>query len=155
MTSPCYSTIVIPPIVLEKVMHSIEIDFDVFKVLTNRRASEEVTYNHVLRELLGLRQKAPQPVAPAAAASEPNAADWVSKGVRFPAGTEFRASYKGQTVLGKVAGGALQVNGKSYDSPSAAAVAITGNPVNGWVFWECRVPGASSWRIIKSMRRSS
>ncbi len=132
-------------------MHSIEIDFDVFKALTSRRASEEVTYNHVLRELLGLGQKA---VQPAVAASEPNAVDWVSKGVRFPAGTEFRASYKGQTVLGKVAGGALHVNGKSYDSPSAAAVAITGNPVNGWVFWECRVPGAPSWRIIKSMRRS-
>jgi len=97
------------------------------------------------------------PHAPPAAtpSNVPDAGDWVAKEVRFPAGTEFRASYKGQTILGKVAGGMLNVNGKMYTSPSAAAVAITGNPVNGWVFWECRVPGASSWRIIKSMRRRS
>lgn len=139
-------------------MHTVEIDFDVFKALTIRRASEEITYNHVLRELLGLGQKAQHPSATtssAAAASESTSADWISKGVRFPVGTDFRSSYKGHSILGKVSSGSLQVNGKSYDSPSAAAVAVTGNPVNGWVFWECRLPGASSWRIIKSMRGSS
>jgi hypothetical protein len=136
-------------------MHTVEIDFDVFKALTSRRASEEITYNHVLRELLGLGGKAIQPTSSGASIEAASAADWVSKGVRFPAGTEFRGTYKGRTILGKVAGGALQVNGKSYDSPSAAAIAISGNSVNGWVFWECRVPGTSSWRIIKSMRPSS
>jgi hypothetical protein len=135
-------------------MHSIEIDFEVFKALTARRASEAVTYNDVLRQALGLGQAPHAPVVAGQNGTQ-GAADWVAKGVRFPAGTEFRASYKGQTILGKVAGGALSVNGETYTSPSAAAVAITGNPVNGWVFWECRVPGASSWRIIKSMRRRS
>ena len=135
-------------------MHSIEIDFDVFKALTARRASEAVSYNDVMREVLGFGP-APHASATGEQGTAPEAADWVAKGVRFPAGTEFRASYKGQTILGKVAGGALRVNGETHTSPSAAAVAITGNPVNGWVFWECRVPGASSWRIIKSMRRGS
>ena len=133
-------------------MHTIEIDFDVFKALTARRASEAVTYNDVVREVLGL-DHAPRVSTAGDQSTTLDASDWIAKGVHFPAGTEFRASYKGQTIQGKVSGGALRVNGETYASPSAAAVAITGSPVNGWVFWECRVPGASSWRIIKSMRR--
>lgn len=38
-------------------MMTIDIDFDVFKELTRRRSSEEVTYNDVIRELLGLGVK--------------------------------------------------------------------------------------------------
>ena len=65
----------------------------------------------------------------------------ISKGVRFPQGTQFRASYKGQTHLAEVENGALQLNGKRYASPSAAAMSITRVPANGWTFWECRIPG--------------
>ena len=79
--------------------------------------------------------------------------DWVSKGTRFPGGTEFRASYKGQTYYGKVESGALVVDGKGFHSPSAAANAITGKSANGWTFWECRFPGKSSWQMIKSLRK--
>ena len=35
-------------------MHTIEIEFDVFKALTNLRESETVTYNEVIRRLLNL-----------------------------------------------------------------------------------------------------
>jgi negative regulator of replication initiation len=35
-------------------MQTIQIDFDVYKALTVRRSSEDVTYNDVLREMLGL-----------------------------------------------------------------------------------------------------
>ena len=134
----------------EQTMHTIEVDFDVFKQLTVRRATEEDSYNDVIRELLGLSQ------AEATASKERNALspeDWVAKGVRFPVSTEFRASYKGQVHTGRVEGGALSANGRRYDSPSAAAVAVTGNPVNGWRFWECRFPGKSSWQLIESLRR--
>jgi len=130
-------------------MHTIAVDFDVFKALTLRRASEDVTENDVLRELLGLPSKR-EPTAPA---PRPGAGDWTIKGVRFPAGTEFRAYYKGQTYLGRVEGGALVLNGKRFDSPSAAAVSITGNPVNGWHFWQCRLPGEASWKMIKALRK--
>lgn len=129
-------------------MRTIEVDFDVFKALTLRRSSEEVTENDVLRQLLGLperRAASPQPGAP-------RAGDWMTKGVRFPAGTEFRAHYKGQLYLARVEDGALAWNGNRYDSPSAAAMAITGNPVNGWTFWEARVPGQAGWKLLKSMR---
>ncbi len=129
-------------------MHSIEVDFEVYKQLTVRRATEHVTYNDVIRELLGLKK------APANAAS-PNgvsAGDWTAKGVRFPAGTVLRAEYKGRQYAATVEGGALVLNGKRFSSPSAAAVSVTKSPVNGWVFWECRFPGQSNWQLIKNLR---
>jgi hypothetical protein len=131
-------------------MMNIEIDFDVFKELTNRRATENITYNDVLRELLGLD---PLKVAGLSSDIAPSTGAWTTKGVTFPAGTEFRANYKGQTIFGKVETGFLVVNGKRFDSPSAAAVSITGNMVNGWIFWECRLPGKTSWQIIKTLRK--
>lgn len=131
-------------------MKTIEIDFDVYKALTVRRDTEEVSCNDVLRELLDLPEKRTQSTV--ARISE-TSGDWVQKGVRFPSGTEFRATYKGQRFQGKVESGSLVVNGQKFDSPSSAAVAITGNPVNGWIFWECRLPGKNSWQIIKSLRK--
>lgn len=131
-------------------MRTIEVDFDVFKALTLRRPSEAVSENDVIRELLGLPPTSARPLGP----QEPAVGDWVAKGVRFPAGTEFRATYKGQTHLARVEGGALKLNGKRYESPSAAAVAITGNPVNGWRFWECRLPGRPAWKLLQEVRNS-
>ena len=131
-------------------MTNIEIDFEVFKELTNRRATENVTYNDVLREMLGL---SPLKVTATKSIIELAADAWTTKGVTFPAGTEFRANYKGQTILTKVESGSLVLNGKRYDSPSAAAVSITGNMVNGWIFWECRLPGKTSWQTIKMLRK--
>ncbi|HJX10498.1 MAG TPA: DUF4357 domain-containing protein [Candidatus Binatia bacterium] len=134
-------------------MTTIDIDFDVYKALTLRRVTEAMTYNDVLRELLRLGPKRDESRSTGAAAT--GQGDWVTKGVRFPLGTEFRATYKGQQYEGKVESGALVIDGKRFDSPSAAAVAITGNPVNGWTFWECRLPGKGSWQMIKSLRRSA
>lgn len=133
----------------ETIMRTIEVDFDVFKAITMRRASEEVSENDVLRELLGLPTRKGSSHAQASAAP----GDWLTKGVRFPAGTEFRATHKGQTYLARVEGAALVLNGKRFDTPSAAAVSITGNPVNGWHFWQCRLPGQASWQMIKALRK--
>lgn len=130
-------------------MPAIDVDFDVYKALTARRASEDVTENDVLRELLRL---SPRKGASASAPGPTSAGEWVTKGVRFPAGTELRAKYKGRTYLAKVETGALVLNGERFDSPSAAAMSITGKPVNGWTFWEGRPPGKTSWQIIKVLR---
>lgn len=131
-------------------MASIEIDFEVFKALTARRTTESVTYNDVLRGLLGLEKatQAPKPEP----ASRVGQGDWVTKGVRFPAGTEFRATHKGQTFAGKVEDGALVIHGQRFDTPSSAAMSITKNSVNGWIFWECRFPDRSNWQLIASLR---
>jgi Restriction Enzyme Adenine Methylase Associated len=84
----------------------------------------------------------------------PGPEDWVTKGVRLPSGTELRATYKGQTYLARVASGALVFDGKRFNSPSAAAMAITRNPINGWTLWECRLPGQGRWMSLKELRRS-
>ena len=131
-------------------MQQIEVDFEVYKQLTLRRATEQVTYNDVIRELLGIKTKAALPLDQSNAGG---AGDWVTKGVRFPAGTDFRSEYKGSLITARVEGGGLVLRGKRFDTPSAAAMSVTDSAVNGWVFWECRLPGQSSWRLIKSLRR--
>jgi hypothetical protein len=128
-------------------MHTIEIDFDVFKEITVRRKNEDITPNDVLRELFGLepRQK---PMVQKAPSGKP----WVVKGVLFPHGTEFRSSYKNQMYFAKVEDGSLVFNDKEYSSPSAAAIEVTGNSVNGWGFWECKLPGRQNWQSMNTLR---
>jgi hypothetical protein len=128
-------------------MQTIEIDFDVFKALTVRRPTETTTYNDVLRDLLGLGPRRSK-TQPSTAGEVP----WVAKGVSFPHGTEFRATYKGRTYAGRVENGSLVVDGKEFTSPSAAAMEITVSPVNGWTFWECRRPGETRWQALKDLR---
>ncbi|RME35463.1 MAG: DUF2924 domain-containing protein [Gammaproteobacteria bacterium] len=144
-------------------MYTIEVDFEVFKELTLRRPREEVSYNDVIRELLGLSPAQRKDIAPLrealvdALACAPSATEgWTTKGVSFPPGTEFRAVYKGETYHARVEEGRLVLDGKGYDSASAAAMAITGgSPVNGWRFWECRLPGHQDWQLIDSLRPRS
>jgi hypothetical protein len=130
-------------------MPTIDVDFDVFKALTNRRPSEEVTENEVLRELLHLPRRNTPNGVPARTAPD----DWVTKGVRLVAGTEMRGIYKGQSHLGRVADGGLVLNGKRFNSPSAAAMSVTGHPVNGWTFWEYRPPGEGKWTRLAQLRK--
>lgn len=95
-------------------MAAIEVDFEVFKELTVRRTSESMTENDVIRSLLGLDGPTSKP----AADNESTGGNpWVCKGVTFPHGTEFRATYKGQLYTGAVAEGALVVHGKRFTSP--------------------------------------
>src|SRR5687768_14608071 len=112
-------------------MPTIEVDFEVYKAITLRRPTEDVTENDILREVfkLPVRKTPPAPASP-------GPGDWISKGVRFPSGTEFRATYKGQAYLARIENGSLILNGKKHNSLSAAAVSITGSAVNGWNFWE-------------------
>jgi hypothetical protein len=51
--------------------------------------------------------------------------------------------------------GALVLQGQRFDSPSAAAMSITSSAVNGWTFWEYKLPGQDRWQILKSLRRSA
>jgi predicted CopG family antitoxin len=131
-------------------MNTIEVDFDVYKQLTVRRETEDVSYNDVIRELLGLSNAKAVKLENTSSSAQ---GDWISKSVRFPLGTEFRANYKGQMRTGRVENGTLVVNGIAYESPSAAAGAITGSAVNGWRFWECKLPNKSTWQLIESLRR--
>ncbi len=126
----------------------IDIDFEVFKALTALRENEVDSFNAVIRRALKLEHSDTQ---------DENTKDelgaWSpAPGVKFPAGTEFRARLKGQNYYGKVNEGVLIYDDRSYKSPSAAAYAITGYNVNGWGFWECKIPGQENWRSIAFIR---
>lgn len=131
-------------------MYTVDVDFEVYKRLTNLRDTEEVTYNDVIRQLLGLSSAKTEPQKTKDVST---VGDWVVKGVRFPAGTEFRATYKGTLFQARVEAGALLLGVNRFTSPSAAAVSITKSPVNGWRFWECKLPGKATWQLIESLRR--
>jgi len=79
---------------------------------------------------------------------------WVAEGVAFPHGTEFRGKYKGYLYRGIVNNGAFILNGKKFLSPCAAAVTITRDPVEGWLFWDCKIPGRSSWVSIYEFKNA-
>ena len=127
-------------------MQTVDIDFDVFKALTALRSAEGETYNDVLRELLTL---GPKPTAAGIAGG------WNYKGINFPEGTEFKATYKGLAYFAKIDGGRfiLLPDGQPMNSPSEAATTITGTSVNGWTFWDCKLPGLAKWQSMESLRR--
>lgn len=126
----------------------LEIEFDTWKALTARRASEQESYDDVLKKLLGLKSKTLPEDHPALSAGA------VFKGVHFPEGSEFRAKYKGQTYLAKIRDGAWTElpTGVKRNSPSEAAHAITKTNINGWRFWLGRRPVDSDWRRIDELR---
>jgi hypothetical protein len=127
-------------------MASIDIDFDVFKELTVRRAHEGVSYNDVLREILALGSDDSQTLSGEVAGCN-------MKGVFFPEGTAFRVTYKGKTHLAEIRKGAwVGDDGQPRNSPSEAAHAVTGNNVNGWRFWEARRPEDDNWRKLDAFR---
>ena len=128
-------------------MAMIEVDFEVFKEITARRETEEMTPNDVLRSLLGLDTR------PSGAGSTTTALKgWSYKGILFPNGTEFKASYKGTMYLANVTADQLMLDGKVMNSPSEAAMAITRTAVNGWTFWKCRFPESRRWQKLSSLR---
>jgi hypothetical protein len=76
-----------------------------------------------------------------------------SEGVFFPEGTAFLAWYKDRPHWGIVKEGAIEIEGKSVPSVSAAAAVVTGRPTtNGWSFWMIKLPGKNEFVPIMSFR---
>jgi hypothetical protein len=140
-------------------MQTIEVDFEVYKALTVRRETVVMTENDVIRNLLGLNTKNDNidyvdDIDGINDLVESLLSSWTIKGVTFPKGTKFRAEYKARMYYGEVQNGELVVDGKRFKSPSSAATEITKNSVNGWKFWECKLPTTSTWRLISSLKKS-
>lgn len=156
----------------------IEIDFDVFKALTALREHEGDTYNAVIRRLLKLptqnaltgainafspeRDKDLKPPnaltnATSALSAYPNVlmalgGAWFDN-IHFPEGTQFRATYKGQTFFAEIKDGCwVGSDGLVRTSPSAAASAISKTNVNGWRFWHAKRPGDPGWSRIDEFK---
>jgi len=132
---------------------SIDIDFDVYKELTIRRKTHEMTENDVLREMLGLSRTKSSKTQSNGTAQNSVGVPWVWKGITFPHGTEFRAEYSGRKYYAKVEDGAIVYEGKRFKSPSPAARAVTGTSVNGWTFWKCKMPGKNTWVSMSELRK--
>lgn len=74
--------------------------------------------------------------------------------LNLPDETEFRAKYKGDMYKGIIMDGILVLSdGGEFSSPSAAAKHICeGASVNGWVFWEFKLPEENDWMLIDTLR---
>lgn len=130
----------------------IDIDFDVYKQLTMKREAESDSYNDVLRRMLNLEAKKTAPLNGTTLSPRSGSA-WVSKGVTFPDGTEFRATYKGRVCGAKIIQGRfIDENEKTATSLSQAARFITNNSVDGWIFWEVKRPSDLEWRKAGDLR---
>jgi len=136
-------------------MRSIAIDVDVHKTIEAERLSFDETENDVLRRILKI--STPKRVGPAIV--EPDGRSWSSKGVTLPHGTMVRMEYNGVEHNGAIVDGAWECGGSRFagPSPAAAAVATTkagGTPsLNGWIYWQAKLPGQSNWIAISKMRK--
>jgi hypothetical protein len=127
-------------------MIEIDIAFDTYKALTALRTDQSTTYDDVIRDLLRL------PKASGAGERAGPRKAWTYKGVTLPHGTDLRVTYKGELRTAKIEDGEWIQDGRARSSPSEAANAITNTSVNGWTFWEARLPGETRWRLLKALR---
>lgn len=82
------------------------------------------------------------------------------RGDFFPIGRQLRAQYLGKVYLAEVTIKGIDFAGKTYDSPSAAAIAVkesTGKSgsaanTNGWEFWEMLEPKTGQWGSIAKLK---
>ena len=139
--------------------YPINVDLDVFKALTSMIQSEGQDHNDVLREVLKL--DSPIEAEPPSTGVETLnalarlacAGQFYSRGLVLPDGTELRARYKGVQHLAFIRNGRWwSEDGREFSSPSAAASSITDTTVNGWRFWEGRLPGDKGWRRLDVIR---
>ena len=110
-------------------MTQISIDLEVNKEIQKRLETFNETPNQVLRRVFGLpamEKKSPREIT----------AGLHVKGVHLIKGLKLRKKYKGRMLEAEVKDDRILYNGKSFTSPSGAAVEATGHPVNGWRFWE-------------------
>lgn len=138
-------------------LQSIEIDFEIHKLIeAERQAFDEPPYV-ALRRLLKLPTGAPDARNPTIMEQ---GIPFVEDGVRIPHGSLARMKYqRGKQVYeGQFLNGKLVVNGQSFTalSPAASAVAVTRKggktSLNGWLYWEVKFPNESQWRSLEAMR---
>jgi hypothetical protein len=134
---------------------TIEIDFDVYKLIEAERKSFDEPRGTALRRLLSLP---PKPITEVAKASLPAGRAWSGEGVTLTHGTRLRMHYNGRRYEGEIVDGKWIVEEKTFDSPSGAAsgVAITKKGkttrLDGWIYWEVQAPGDTGWTPLAALR---
>lgn len=126
----------------------IDIDLDVYKAIQQRIISFSDTPNEVLRRVFGLKPADNKP-------SNIQREGLYLQGVLLKNGLKLRKKYFGKLVEAIVEKNHISYNGKEYASPSGAARAVTGNSVNGWVFWQYYDEKTKKWQILSKLRDAS
>lgn len=141
-------------------LRTLEIDWDIHKMIEGeRRGFDEAPYL-ALRRLLGLNEPPVElpTTVPCSPVSE--GMPWIEDGVQIPHGSLARMKYYygRQTYEGRFLNGQLVVNGSRYDalSPAANDLAITKGgkktQLNGWNYWEVQLPGENAWVRLRDLR---
>lgn len=137
---------------------SIDIDFDVHKLIEGERRSFAETPNTALRRLLKLPERAASPPTPDISK---DGRPWYGQGVLIPHGTLARMEYDrgSQVYEGRFLDGALVVGGKRFTSLSTAAGSLAttksgGTPsLNGWDYWSVKLPDSDEYVPMQHLRR--
>jgi hypothetical protein len=123
---------------------TIEIDLEIYKLIQAERQSFDETNSEILRRLLKL---GPREVSD----SEEGGLN-IGHGVFLPNGTLLKRKYKGVVYEAPVKEGKIWAKGKSFTSPSGAAVEVTGSAVNGWQFWAVKRPGEETLPTLSALK---
>ena len=132
---------------------SIEIDFDVHQIIELEKRGFFESENDVLRRLLKIDEKPPEPNPPAVGLYHA----WSGKGVTLPHGTELKMPYRGQDHLGVIDCGDWIVKGERCNSPSrAAGIVAGGTSLNGWQYWFVKRPEIDKhWILLSTLRNTT
>jgi len=69
--------------------------------------------------------------------------------------TECRFNRNGEYVYGMIENGELILSIGSYSAFSTAAKALTGTSLNGWLYWEIKLPNENQWILADNWRRKN
>ncbi|HQA17287.1 MAG TPA: hypothetical protein PK680_02770 [Novosphingobium sp.] len=138
---------------------TIEIDFEVYKLIEAERRSFSETPLSALRRLLKLPERQPQ--SEYAQPIQSSGKVWSDDGVVVPHGSRARMEYGrgSQRYEGQFLDGMLVVNGSKFSSLSEAASALAktkdgrSTSLNGWNYWEVQFPESDRWEPMEHLRR--
>jgi len=132
-------------------MRSIDIDFEVHKLLEANRNSFSELPNDVLRRLLGIGETPLKVV-------QPEGKPYVYEGVQLPHGTEAIFTYNNVQYKARIEDGFwITEDGARHKSPSGAASALavtksgSKTKLDGWSYWYVRKPGSEDWVFLNDL----
>lgn len=136
---------------------TIEIDFDIHKLIEAERRSFSERPYEALRRLLGL----PEASGDQSSLEPEDGRPWIEEGLVIPHGSLARMDYLrgSQRYEGKFLDGFLVVEGVKFRSLSEAACALAKTKdgrrpsLNGWNYWEVKLPGSDRWELMDLMRK--
>lgn len=133
------------------ILRTIEIDFDIHKLIEAERRGFDESPHKALRRLLGL------PQVPEASQAPSPGRPWKGDGIVLDHGTPVRMNYNGRLHEGQIDDGKWLVEGIRYSSPSGAAsgTAVTKKGkktnLNGWTIWEVKRASDAEWICLNDL----